>query len=199
MLVCRGRLYSGRLYSALQRSALRYTHTSAYHTLYCQSLYCQSPVRLALGLATARPFRLLLDPLDAKGGHEARAQPGPHAGAAPRLDRPPPPHPARACRRLQQIERKVKTVARALAQATTSRPNLKKVSPSAGSEHQTPSVSSEARSKDGNLLKGPWAGPKPHAAASLRPPGSHLIRLAGRHLELLSGRPGRDEDPAASG
>ena len=54
-------------------------------------------------------------------------------------------------------------------------------------------------SKDGNLLKGPWAGPKPHAAASLRPPGSHLIRLAGRHLELLSGRPGRDEDPAASG
>ena len=58
---------------------------------------------------------------------------------------------------------------------------------------------SKARSKDGNLLKGPWAGPKPHAAASLRPPGSHLIRLAGRHLELLSGRPGRDEDPAASG
>ena len=58
---------------------------------------------------------------------------------------------------------------------------------------------SEARSKDGNLLKGPWAGPKPHAAASLRPPGSQLIRLAGRHLELLSGRPGRDEDPAASG
>ena len=58
---------------------------------------------------------------------------------------------------------------------------------------------SEARSKYGNLLKGPWAGPKPHAAASLRPPGSHLIRLAGRHLELLSGRPGRDEDPAASG
>ena len=58
---------------------------------------------------------------------------------------------------------------------------------------------SEARSKDDNLLKGPWAGPKPHAAASLRPPGSHLIRLAGRHLELLSGRPGRDGDPAASG
>ena len=54
-------------------------------------------------------------------------------------------------------------------------------------------------SKDGNLLKGPWAGPKPHAAASLRPPGSHLVRVAGWHLELLSGRPGRNEDPAASG
>eukprot|EP00964_Phaeocystis_antarctica_P030079 scaffold16949_cov54-Phaeocystis_antarctica.AAC.2 len=58
---------------------------------------------------------------------------------------------------------------------------------------------SDARSKDGNLLKGPWAGPKPHAAASLRTPGSHLVQVAGRHLELLSGRPGRDEDPAASG
>eukprot|EP00964_Phaeocystis_antarctica_P094459 scaffold61190_cov71-Phaeocystis_antarctica.AAC.2 len=62
---------------------------------------------------------------------------------------------------------------------------------------------SEARSKDGNLLKDkrtpPWAGPKPHAAASLRPPGSHLVQVAGRHPELLSGRPGRDEGPAASG
>ena len=62
-----------------------------------------------------------------------------------------------------------------------------------------PGVYQKTGSKDGNLLKGPWAGPKPHAAASLRPPGSHLVRVAGWHLELLSGRPGRDEDPAASG
>ena len=34
--------------------------------------------------------------------------------------------------RLEQIERKVKTVARALALATTSRPNLQKVFASAG-------------------------------------------------------------------
>ena len=54
-------------------------------------------------------------------------------------------------------------------------------------------------SKYGNLLKGPRSGPKPHAAASLRPPGSHLVRVAGWHLELLSGRPGRDEDLTASG
>eukprot|EP00964_Phaeocystis_antarctica_P074808 scaffold46075_cov61-Phaeocystis_antarctica.AAC.2 len=76
------------------------------------------------------------------------------------------------------------------------------------SEHQAPSVSScrlrsraasDARSKDGNLLKGPWAGPKPHAAASLRPPGSHLVRVAGWHLELPVGGQGRDEDCTASG
>eukprot|EP00964_Phaeocystis_antarctica_P119649 scaffold83366_cov31-Phaeocystis_antarctica.AAC.2 len=36
-----------------------------------------------------------------------------------------------------------------------------------GNEHQP--RCSKARSKDGNVLKGPWAGPKPHAAASLRP------------------------------
>eukprot|EP00964_Phaeocystis_antarctica_P017948 scaffold9964_cov31-Phaeocystis_antarctica.AAC.1 len=54
-------------------------------------------------------------------------------------------------------------------------------------------------SKYSNLLKGPRPGPKPHAAASLRPPGSHLVRVAGWHLELLSGRPGRDEDLTASG
>ena len=65
------------------------------------------PVRLALGLrlAAARPLRLLVDPLDAKGRREARAQPGPHAGAAPRLDTPPPAHPAGARRRLQHRRR----------------------------------------------------------------------------------------------
>ena len=65
------------------------------------------PVRLALGLrlAAARPLRVLVDPLDAKGRREARAQPGPHAGAAPRLDTPPPAHPAGARRRLQHRRR----------------------------------------------------------------------------------------------
>ena len=50
-----------------------------------------------------------------------------------------------------------------------------------------------------NLLKGRRAGPKPHATASLRPPGSHLVRVAGWPLELLSGRPGRNEALTASG
>ena len=56
-----------------------------------------------------------------------------------------------------------------------------------------------AKPLHGNLLKGPWAGPKPHAAASLRPPGSHLVRVAGWHLELPVGGQGRDEDFTASG
>ena len=35
--------------------------------------------------------------------------------------------------------------------------------------------------------------------ASLRPPGSHLVRVAGWHLELPVGGQGRDEDFTASG
>ena len=38
-----------------------------------------------------------------------------------------------------------------------------------------------------------------HMAASLRPPGSHPIRVAAWHLELLSGGQGRDEDLTAGG
>ena len=40
-------------------------------------------------------------------------------------------------------------------------------------------------------------GPKPPAAASLRPHGSHTIRVAAWHLELLFGGPGRGGDTAA--
>ena len=58
---------------------------------------------------------------------------------------------------------------------------------------------SEAQSKHGNLLNGPQDEAAAHMAASLRPPGSHPIRVAAWHLELLSGGQGRDEDLTASG
>ena len=41
---------------------------------------------------------------------------------------------------------------------------------------------SKAQSKHGNLLNGPQDEPAAHMAASLRPPGSHPIRLAVWHL-----------------
>ena len=58
---------------------------------------------------------------------------------------------------------------------------------------------SEAQSKHGNLLNGPQDEAAAHMAASLRPPGSHPIRVAAWHLELLSGGQGRHEDLTASG
>ena len=58
---------------------------------------------------------------------------------------------------------------------------------------------SEAQSKHGNLLNGPQDEAAAHMAASLRPTGSHPIRVAAWHLELLSGGQGRDEDLTASG
>ena len=42
---------------------------------------------------------------------------------------------------------------------------------------------------------GPQDGPAAHMAASLRPHGSHPIRVAAWHLELLFGGPGRVETP----
>ena len=56
----------------------------------------------------------------------------------------------------------------------------------------------ETHGKDGNLPKGPRAGPKPLVTASLRPHGLHTIRVAAWHLELLFGGLGRDEDVTAS-
>ena len=53
----------------------------------------------------------------------------------------------------------------------------------------------EAQSKHGNLLNGPQDEAAAHMAASLRPHGSHPIRVAAWHLELLFGGPGRVETP----
>ena len=50
-------------------------------------------------------------------------------------------------------------------------------------------------SKAKNLLTGTQNGPAAHMAASLRPHGSHPIRLAVWRLELLFGGPGRVETP----
>ena len=58
---------------------------------------------------------------------------------------------------------------------------------------------SEAQSKHGILLNGPQDEPAAHMAASLRPTGSHPIRVAAWHLELLFGGQGRHEDLTASG
>ena len=58
--------------------------------------------------------------------------------------------------------------------------------------------SQETHGKDGNLPKGPRAGPKPLVTASLRPHGLHTIRVAAWRLELLFGGLGRDEDVTAS-
>ena len=55
----------------------------------------------------------------------------------------------------------------------------------------------ETHGEYGNLPKGPGGGPKPPEAASLRPHGSHTIRVAAWHLELLFGGPGRGGDTAA--
>ena len=52
-----------------------------------------------------------------------------------------------------------------------------------------------AGSKASNLPTGPQDGPAAHMAASLRPHGSHPIRVAAWHLELLFGGPGRVETP----
>jgi len=53
----------------------------------------------------------------------------------------------------------------------------------------------ETHSKASNLPTGPQDGPAAHMAASLRPHGSHPIRVAAWHLELLFGGPGRVETP----
>ena len=53
----------------------------------------------------------------------------------------------------------------------------------------------ETHSKASNLPTGPPDGPAAHMAASLRPHGSHPIRVAAWHLELLFGGPGRVETP----
>ena len=53
----------------------------------------------------------------------------------------------------------------------------------------------ETYSKASNLPTGPQDGPAAHMAASLRPHGSHPIRVAAWHLELLFGGPGRVETP----
>ena len=58
-------------------------------------------------------------------------------------------------------------------------------------------TSQETHGEDGNLPKGPRGGPKPPEAASLRPHGSHTIRVAAWHLELHFGGPGRGGDIAA--
>ena len=58
-------------------------------------------------------------------------------------------------------------------------------------------TSQETHGEDGNLPKGPRGGPKPPEAASLRPHGSHTIRVAAWHLELHFGGPGRGGDTAA--
>jgi hypothetical protein len=50
-------------------------------------------------------------------------------------------------------------------------------------------TSQETHGEDGNLPKGPGGGPKLPAAASLRPHGSHIIRMAACHLELHFGGP----------
>ena len=55
--------------------------------------------------------------------------------------------------------------------------------------------SQETHSKASNLPTGPQDGPAAHMAASLRPHGSHPIRVAAWHLELLFGGPGRVETP----
>ena len=59
-------------------------------------------------------------------------------------------------------------------------------------------TSQETHGEDGNLPKGPRAGPKPLVTASLRPHGLHTIRVAAWHLELLFGGLGRNEDVTAS-
>jgi hypothetical protein len=53
----------------------------------------------------------------------------------------------------------------------------------------------------GNASEGqqPQDGPAAHMAASLRPHGSHHIRVAAWHLELLFGGSGARGDPAATG
>ena len=53
----------------------------------------------------------------------------------------------------------------------------------------------KTHSKASNLPTGPQDGPAAHIAASLRPHGSHPIRVAAWHLELLFGGPGRVETP----
>ena len=50
-------------------------------------------------------------------------------------------------------------------------------------------TSQETHGEDGNLPKGPRGGPKPPETASLRPRGSHTIRVAAWHLELHFGGP----------
>ena len=55
-------------------------------------------------------------------------------------------------------------------------------------------TSQETHGEDGNLPKGPRAGPKPLVTAFLRPHGLHTIRVAAWHLELIFGGLGRNED-----
>ena len=53
----------------------------------------------------------------------------------------------------------------------------------------------ETHSRASNLPTGPQDDPAAHMAASLRPHGSHPIRVAAWHLELRFGGPGRVETP----
>ena len=60
-------------------------------------------------------------------------------------------------------------------------------------------MASRTQTEDGSLLRVPQEVPAAHMTASLGPPGSHLVRVAGWHLELAVGGQGRDEDFTASG
>ena len=60
-------------------------------------------------------------------------------------------------------------------------------------------MASRTQTEDGSLLRVPQEGPAAHMTASLGPPGSHLVRVAGWHLELAVGGQGRNEDFTASG
>ena len=69
------------------------------------------------------------------------------------------------------------------------------VYPGTGEPHVT---CQETHSKASNLPTGPQDDPAAHMAASLRPHGSHPIRVAAWHLELLFGgletpRPGPEK------
>eukprot|EP00964_Phaeocystis_antarctica_P008665 scaffold4691_cov62-Phaeocystis_antarctica.AAC.3 len=60
-------------------------------------------------------------------------------------------------------------------------------------------MASRTQTEDGSLLRVPQEVPAAHMTASLGPPGSHLVRVAGWHLELAVGGQVLDEDFTASG
>ena len=60
-------------------------------------------------------------------------------------------------------------------------------------------LASRTQTEDGSLLRVPQEVPAAHMTASLGPPGSHLVRVAGWHLELAVGGQVLDEDFTASG